>query len=213
MAQKPPTLPTIPSDLGLVPPEKTMPPDKPTTIVVLASGTGTLLQALIDRSSKPYSIAAVITDRPCEAVDRAARAGIPHQVVTFTADDRDGWNRALRDAVAAYSPDVVVSAGFMRIVSADFLSAFDVVLNTHPALLPAFKGAHAVRDALAYGVKVTGSTVHKMDAGMDTGPIVAQWPVTISEGDDESTLHERIKIVERQLIVKVLEEGLWRDRK
>ncbi|EPD71117.1 phosphoribosylglycinamide formyltransferase [Corynebacterium pyruviciproducens ATCC BAA-1742] len=181
--------------------------------MVLASGTGTLLQALIDRSSKAYSIAAVITDRPCEAVDRAARAGIPYQVVTLTADDRDGWNRALRDAVAAYSPDVVVSAGFMRIVSADFLSAFDVVLNTHPALLPAFKGAHAVRDALAYGVKVTGSTVHKMDAGMDTGPIVAQWPVTISEGDDEATLHERIKIVERQLIVKVLEEGLWRDRK
>ena len=113
--------------------------------------------------------------------------------------------------MAAYEPDIVVSAGLMRIVSSDFLEAFEVVLNTHPALLPAFKGAHAVRDALAYGVAVTGSTVHKMDAGMDTGPIVAQWPVLINEDDNEESLHERIKIVERQLIVKVLEEGLWRD--
>ncbi|QQU87748.1 phosphoribosylglycinamide formyltransferase [Corynebacterium glucuronolyticum] len=186
-------------------------PEKKMRVVVLASGSGTLLQAMMDRDSSVYEIVAVITDRPCVANERARAESVPTQVVEFTPGDRDQWNRDFRDAVAAYTPDVVVSAGLMRIVSEDFLAGFDVVLNTHPALLPAFKGAHAVRDALDYGVAVTGSTVHKMDAGMDTGPIVAQWPVLIKEDDDEDSLHERIKIVERQLIVKVLEEGLWRN--
>lgn len=180
-------------------------------MVVLASGSGTLLQAMMDRRSSVYDIVAVITDRPCTANERARAASVPTQVVEFTPNHREQWNRDFRDTVASFDPDIVVSAGLMRIVSSEFLEAFDVVLNTHPALLPAFKGAHAVRDALAYGVAVTGSTVHKMDAGMDTGPIVAQWPVLINEDDNEDSLHERIKMVERQLIVKVLEEGLWHD--
>ena len=164
---------------------------------------------MLDRRSERYDIVAVVTDRECLACERAEKAGVPHEVVKY-AEPREEWSSDLRKAVAQYLPDVVVSAGLMRIVTEDLLDGFPVVLNTHPALLPSFKGAHAVRDALAYGVKVTGSTVHKMDSGVDTGPIVAQWPVFIQPGDDEDTLHERIKTVERQLIVKVLEEGLWK---
>ena len=118
---------------------------------------------------------------------------------------RAAWNAALTEAVAAYQPDVVVSSGFMRIVSPEFIDAFDgKYLNTHPARLPSFPGAHGVRDALAYGVKVTGCTVHWADAGVDTGPIVAQEAVAIQDGDTEQTLHERIKVVERRLLVSTL---------
>ena len=119
--------------------------------------------------------------------------------------DRAAWNAALTEAVAGYEPDVVVSSGFMRIVSADFIDAFDgKYLNTHPALLPSFPGAHGVRDALAYGVKVTGCTVHWADAGVDTGPIIAQEAVAIGDGETEESLHERIKVVERRLLVSTL---------
>ena len=116
---------------------------------------------------------------------------------------RDDWDAALTEAVAAHSPDLVVSAGFMKILGKRFLERFPVV-NTHPALLPSFPGAHAVRDALDYGVRVTGCTVHLVDAGVDTGPVIAQASVPVDDEDDEAVLHERIKSVERELLVEVV---------
>jgi phosphoribosylglycinamide formyltransferase-1 len=119
--------------------------------------------------------------------------------------DRAAWDRALATAIAEHEPDLVVSAGFMKIVGPAVLDAFGGrLINTHPALLPAFPGAHAVRDALAAGVSVTGSTVHLVDAGVDTGPVLAQREVPVEPGDDEARLHERIKIVERQLLVETV---------
>jgi phosphoribosylglycinamide formyltransferase-1 len=179
-------------------------------IVVLVSGTGSNLQAVIDAvkaGELDVEIAAVGADRPgTYGVERSAAAGIDTFVVDFKAyADRAEWNAALADAVASYRPDVVVSSGFMRIVSPEFIDAFDgKYINTHPALLPAFPGAHGVRDAMAYGVKVTGCTVHWADAGVDTGPIIAQEAVAIKDDDTEETLHERIKLVERRLLVSTL---------
>ncbi|MPY97402.1 MAG: phosphoribosylglycinamide formyltransferase [Actinophytocola sp.] len=180
------------------------------TIVVLASGSGTLLQSLLDATQQddfPATIVAVGTDRDgVVALDRADQAGIP-RFVTPLADypDRTSWDAALTKAVAAYQPDLVVSAGFMKILGSEFLNHFGFrVINTHPALLPAFPGMHAVADALAAGVKVTGSTVHFVDSGVDTGPIIAQEAVTIEPDDDEASLHERIKAVERRLLVDVV---------
>ena len=179
-------------------------------IVVLVSGTGSNLQSVIDAvqaGDLDVEIAAVGADRPgTYGVERSAAAGIDTFVVDFKAyRDRAEWNAALTAAVAAYQPDVVVSSGFMRIVSPGFIDAFDgKYLNTHPALLPSFPGAHGVRDAMAYGVKVTGCTVHWADAGVDTGPIIAQEAVAIEDGDTEETLHERIKVVERRLLVSTL---------
>lgn len=171
-------------------------------LVVLVSGSGTLLQALLDAADLPVKIVAVGADRGgIEGLARAERAGVPGFTVRLRDHaDRAEWDRALTEAVAEYSPDLVVSAGFMKILGPTFLGRFPVV-NTHPALLPAFPGAHAVRDALAYGVRVTGSTVHLVDGGTDTGPILAQRPVVVEGGDDESALHERIKVVERELLV------------
>jgi len=179
-------------------------------IVVLVSGTGSNLQAVIDAvraGELDVELAAVGADRPGSyGVERSAAAGIPTFVVDFSAyPDRAAWDAALTEAVAAYRPDVVVSSGFMRIVSADFIAAFGGrYLNTHPALLPAFPGAHGVRDALAYGVKITGCTVHWADAGVDTGPVIAQEAVPVVEDDTEETLHERIKAAERRLLVATL---------
>ena len=180
-----------------------------TTVVVLASGGGTLAQAVLDAASDPrcpYRVAALVSDRHCEAVGRAERAGVPTAVVEPSAHpDREHWDRALTEAVAVFEPDWIASAGFMRILGAAFLERFpDRVLNTHPALLPAFPGAHAVRDALAYGVTVTGCTVHVVDAGVDSGPIVDQRAVDVAPDDTEASLHERIKVHERQLLVDVL---------
>ncbi|AXY50931.1 phosphoribosylglycinamide formyltransferase-1 [Rhodococcus ruber] len=145
-------------------------------------------------------------DRECAAEGHAEAAGIPHvRVALREHPDRAAWDRALTDAVAAHEPDLVVSAGFMKILGPVFLDRFGGrIVNTHPALLPAFPGAHAVPDALAYGVKVTGSTVHLVDAGVDTGPILAQEPVPVLDDDDEATLHERIKVVERRLLADVV---------
>ena len=177
---------------------------RPIEIVVLVSGTGSLLQAIIDAQDENYRVVKVVADVPCQGVERAKAAGIEAEVVEMGAD-RAEWNKRLVAAVDAAQPDIVVSAGFMKILGADFLSRFEGrTINTHPALLPSFKGAHGVRDALAYGVKVTGSTVHFVDAGVDTGRIIAQEPVLVRQDDDEASLHERIKVVERQLIVKVL---------
>lgn len=174
----------------------------PLEIVVLVSGTGSLLQNILDHQDDSYRVVKVVADKECQGIERAAAAGIPTEVVAL-AEDREEWNHRLVSAVG--SPDAVVSAGFMRILGAAFLERFEGrTINTHPALLPAFPGAHAVRDALAYGVKVTGSTVHFVDAGVDTGRIIAQRPVMVERGDDEASLHERIKVVERKLIVEVL---------
>jgi len=177
-------------------------------VVVLASGTGSLLQSLIDAAvgDYPARVVAVGTDRDCRAVKIAQAAAVPAFSVRLRDyTDRSAWDHALTSAVAAHQPDLVVSAGFMKILGPQFLSRFPArVLNTHPALLPSFPGAHAVRDALAYGVRVTGTTVHLVDAGTDTGPVLAQRAVEVSDDDDEETLHERIKVVERGLLVDVL---------
>ena len=179
-------------------------------IVVLVSGTGSNLQAVIDAVKSgelDVEIAAVGSDREgTYGVERASEAGLETFVVNFNSfPTRAEWDEALTARVASYAPDVVVSSGFMRIVSAEFIDAFHGrYLNTHPALLPSFPGAHGVRDAMAYGVKVTGCTVHWADAGVDTGPIIAQEAVAIEDSDTEETLHERIKVVERRLLVSTL---------
>lgn len=183
---------------------------RPGRLVVLASGSGTILQALLDAAANPaYGalVVAVCSDRAgIPALDRARAAGAAAFVVSY-ADyvERDAWDEALTEAVAAYEPDLVVSAGFLRILGPRFLARFpNRIVNTHPALLPAFPGTRAVRDALDYGAKVTGVTVHVVDEGVDTGPVVAQAAVPVLEGDDEETLHERIKSVERALVVEVV---------
>lgn len=181
-------------------------------IVVLVSGTGSNLQAVIDAvqaGDLPVEIAAVGADRQgTYGVERSAAVGIETFVVDFKEfENRAAWNAELARVCASYAPDVVVSSGFMRIVSAEFIEAFNGrYLNTHPALLPAFPGAHGVRDALAYGVKVTGCTVHWADAGVDTGPIVAQRAVEVLPEDTEESLHERIKVQERELLIEVLRD-------
>ncbi|MEO3828432.1 phosphoribosylglycinamide formyltransferase [Actinomadura sp. B10D3] len=179
-------------------------------LVVLVSGAGTNLQALLDACADPAygaQVVAVGADRPdIGGTERAERSGVP----TFTlrvADfpSRPDWDTALTEAVGAYEPDLVVSAGFMKILGPRFLARFGGrTVNTHPALLPSFPGAHPVRDALAYGVKVTGCTVHFVDEGVDTGPVIAQETVPVRWHDDEDSLHERIKQVERGLLVDVV---------
>jgi phosphoribosylglycinamide formyltransferase 1 len=185
-----------------------VPPSAPARVVVLASGTGSLLGSLIDAATGDYParIVAVGVDRECRATEVAAAASLPAFTVRLgDYPDRASWDAAITEATAAHSPDLIVSAGFMKILGPQFLSRFcGRTLNTHPALLPAFAGAHAVPDALAYGVKVTGCTVHLVDAGMDTGPILAQEPIEVLDGDTEETLHERIKVVERRLLVDVV---------
>lgn len=175
---------------------------------MLASGTGSLLASLLDAADGDYParVVAVGVDRECRSVEVAGAAGVPVFAVRLgDHPDRTAWDAAITDAVAAHSPDLVVSAGFMKILGPRFLSRFaGRVVNTHPSLLPAFPGAHAVPEALAYGVKVTGCSVHLVDAGTDTGPVVAQQPVPVFDDDTEDTLHERIKGIERRLLVDVL---------
>lgn len=181
----------------------------PARLVVLASGTGSLLASLLDAATGDYParVVAVGADRDCAALEIAHASSVPTYVVRLGEHpDRSSWDAALTAATVAHRPHLVVSAGFMKILGPQFLSAFPGrVLNTHPALLPAFPGAHAVPEALAYGVKVTGTTVHLVDAGIDTGPILAQRAVPVLDDDDDASLHERIKVVERRLLVDVLE--------
>ncbi|TFV65759.1 UNVERIFIED_ORG: phosphoribosylglycinamide formyltransferase [Bacillus sp. AZ43] len=178
-------------------------------VAVLLSGTGSLCAALLAATEDPAYPAEVVvvgSDRDAEGLEHARRRGI----ATFTCalgdhPDRAAWDRALADALARYEPDLVVSAGFMKLVGPAVLAAFGGrLINTHPALLPAFPGAHAVRDALAAGATVTGATVHHVDAGLDTGPVIAQREVAVLRGDDEAGLHERIKAVERELLVETV---------
>jgi len=174
---------------------------------VLVSGSGTNLQALLDASADPEygaRVVAVGADREgVEGLARADRAGVPtfvRQVSQFTS--RAHWDRALADTVAAFDPDLVVLAGFMKLVGEEFLDRFGGrVVNTHPALCPSFPGTTGPADALAYGVKVTGATLFVVDAGVDTGPIIAQAVVPVEDDDDVETLHERIKVAERQMLV------------
>ena len=179
-------------------------------LVVLVSGAGTNLQALLDACADPAygaQIVAVGADREgIEALARAERAGVPtftHRVKDFP--DRADWDRALTQSCAAARPDLIVLAGFMKLVGDQFLGTFGGrVINTHPALLPAFPGMHAVRDALDHGVKLTGCTLFLVDAGLDSGPMIAQAAVPVLDEDDEATLHERVKVAERSLLVETV---------
>ncbi|WP_090034050.1 phosphoribosylglycinamide formyltransferase [Cellulomonas marina] len=190
-------------------------------LVVLASGGGSTLAALLAAHDDPAfgaRVVGVVTDRAgAGALDHARAAGVPTAVVA-PADfpDRAAWDEGLAQAVAVFTPDLVVSAGFMRILGAGFLARFGGrTVNSHPALLPAFPGAHAVRDALHHGVRVTGCTLHVVDAGVDTGPVVAQVAVPVLDDDDEATLHERIKVAEREQLVatvgRIVREGMHVD--
>ncbi|GAA3572039.1 phosphoribosylglycinamide formyltransferase [Microlunatus spumicola] len=179
----------------------------PARLVVLLSGTGTLLQALLDASADPAygaEVVAVGGDRPgVLGLERAAAAGVETFVHPLDAGaDRAAWDAALAERVAAYAPDLVVSAGFMKLVGPGFLARFGGrMINTHPALLPAFPGMHGPRDALAYGVKVAGATVFLVDAGVDTGVVLDQAVVPVLDDDTVDSLHERIKVAERDLLV------------
>jgi len=184
-----------------------VPTPSPARLVVLVSGSGTNLQALIDATADPAygaRVVAVGADRDdIEALARAERAGIPtfvKKVGQFTS--RDHWDRAMADTVAGFEPDLVVSAGFMKLAGESFLERFGGrYVNTHPALLPSFPGMHGAADALDYGVKVTGATLFVVDAGVDTGPILAQAVVPVEDDDTVASLHERIKVAEREMLV------------
>jgi len=195
--------------------------ESPLRVVVLVSGSGTTLQALLDAAADPAygaRVVAVGADRDAiEGLDRAARAGVPtfvHRVKDF--ESRDDWDAALTASVTSYDADLVVLAGFMKLVGPSFLAALGGrVLNTHPALSPSFPGMHGPAEALAYGVKVTGCTLFVVDDGVDTGPIVAQSAVPVVEGDTVDTLHERIKAHERSMLVdavrRIAREGFSVD--
>jgi formyltetrahydrofolate-dependent phosphoribosylglycinamide formyltransferase len=175
---------------------------------VLASGTGSILRAMLERR---IPVAVVIADRTCGALDVARDAGVPAELVERTdfskGFDRVAYTDQVVEALRAHDVELVAIAGFGTILSPSFVEAFgNRALNTHPALLPSFKGWHAVRDALAAGVDVTGCTVHLVTEDVDSGPIVAQREVPVRAGDTEETLHERIKEVERQLYPDVIEQ-------
>ncbi len=175
-------------------------------IVALISGSGSNMEALAvacERGEIQASVVAVLADRDCSGLELAAARAIPTgRVEPKHFESREVWSEALRDAVMVHEPDLVVSAGFMRILSPVFVDAFaGRLINLHPALLPAFPGAHAVRDALAAGVRVTGSTVHFVDHLVDHGPIIMQVPVAVEPDDSEETLHERIKEAEHRMLV------------
>ena len=184
-----------------------MPNPTPARLVVLVSGSGTNLQALVDATADPAygaRVVAVGADRDdIEGLARAERAGIPtfvKKVGHFSS--RDHWDRAMADTVAAFEPTIVVLAGFMKLVGPEVLDRFGGrVVNTHPALSPAFPGMRGPAEALEYGVKVTGATLFVVDAGVDTGPIIAQCAVPVLEDDDVESLHERIKVAERRMLV------------
>jgi len=185
-------------------------------VAVLVSGQGSNLQALIDAAADPGSgvcVVLVVSDRAdAYGLERARRAGIETAVVRLEDQpDRPSFDRALRDLVVRARPDVVCLAGFMRILGPEFVRAFpNRIVNTHPSLLPAFRGAHAVRDALAYGVRVTGCTIHLVDEEVDHGPVLFQAVVPVQDGDDERSLHQRIKLEEHRLLpvaVRLVAEG------
>lgn len=176
-------------------------------IVVLASGSGTLLQALIDaQGTHEFEIVGLITDGECAALTRASDARIATKILSL-GTNRDAWDELMAQTLHEFEPDLVVSAGFMRILGDQVLHDWlGKIINTHPAMLPLFPGAHAVRDAMAAGVATTGTTVHFIDAGVDTGEVIVQREVDVYPHDTEHSLHERIKLVERGLIVEVVKK-------
>jgi phosphoribosylglycinamide formyltransferase 1 len=176
-----------------------------TRLVVLASGSGTTLQAILDDPELGAQVVAAGTDVPgCPAMERAEGAGVPTFAVALRDfADRAAWNDELAEAIAKYEPDLVVLAGFMRVLAPSVVARFRIV-NTHPALLPAFPGAHAIREALAAGVAETGVTVHWVDEGVDTGPVIAQARVPVEPGDDEATLRARVQAAEKPLFLATL---------
>lgn len=175
-------------------------------VIILASGSGTLARAIL-AAEKNYEIIALICDRPAaKVIDIANEFGIKVELLELIGD-RTNWDQALLSLVSKYQPDLVVSAGFMRILAPQFVSTFKVI-NSHPALLPLFPGASAVRDALAAGAKETGTTIHWVDEGIDTGAVIAQERIEIRSTDTEDSLHERIKIIERGLIVATIPQVL-----
>ncbi|MBU5174159.1 phosphoribosylglycinamide formyltransferase [Cutibacterium acnes] len=182
-------------------------------VVVLVSGTGTLLQSLIDNLPEQVSIVAVGSDQPdAVALQRAQTVGILTFAEPLPRSDaqtamRAAWDARLTDAVARFDPDLVVCAGFMKLLGQTFLDRFGGrTINSHPALLPSFPGIHGPRDALKYGVKITGATVFMVDAGVDTGRILAQRAVPVLTDDTVESLHERIKVEEREMLVTVVTE-------
>lgn len=185
---------------------------QPLRVVVLLSGSGTLFQALVDAIADGglnAVIAGVVSDRAdAQGLERARRHGIPAVVHPLARGaDRAAWDAGLADLVAGFQPDLVASAGFMKLLGPAFLSRFpDRTINTHPALLPSFPGMHGPRDALAAGVKVAGATVFVVDQGVDTGRILLQEAVDVLDDDDVDSLHERIKVVERRLLIRAVAE-------
>lgn len=172
-------------------------------ILLLASGSGSLAQAIFESPlMNRAEVVGVISDKDSMALERARKVGVKDFLLPMRSD-REEWNREIFELTQSLTPDLVVSVGFMRILNPKYVTTFKV-MNTHPALLPLFPGAHAVRDALAAGVSETGTTVHWVDAGVDTGPVIAQHKVAIDPTDTEDSLHERIKIAERHLIVETL---------
>lgn len=182
-------------------------------LAVLASGSGTNLQAILDAAASPAypaTVALVLSDKlGCGALERATAAGVDTEVVTWEdhGGDRAAFTRTIVEVLDKYDVELIALAGFMRILSADLFEAYpNRVLNTHPSLLPAFRGAHAVEDALAAGVKIAGVTIHVVVPEVDAGPIIAQEAVDVRPGDDTGSLHERIKAVEHDLFPKVIED-------
>jgi len=181
------------------------------SVVVLISGSGSNLRALLDAAANPLypaRILAVGADNPAAGLEHAELHGVPTFVVEpGRFDTREAWAEALLANIKHFDPDLVVLAGFMKILPPNFVSALSPnLINTHPSLLPEFKGAHAVRDALAAGATRTGVTIHVVDEGVDTGPHLAQAEVQILPGETEAALHERIKVVERELLVDVVKQ-------
>jgi formyltetrahydrofolate-dependent phosphoribosylglycinamide formyltransferase len=178
-----------------------------TRLVVLASGAGSTLQAILDDPELGHQVVAAGTDVPgCPAMLRAEAATVATFAVALRDfPDRAAWNDELGETIAKYEPDLVVLAGFMRLLAPSVVGRFRIV-NTHPAVLPAFPGAHAIRDALAAGVETTGVTVHWVDEGVDTGPIIAQVRVPIEPGDDEDSLRARVQAAEKPLYIETLKQ-------
>lgn len=181
------------------------------SVIVLISGGGSNLRALLEEAQNPLSgirILAVGADNPASGLEHAELFGVPTFVVSPSAfQDRESWAKKLLEHIEFFKPDLVVLAGFMRILPPSFVRSLSPrIINTHPSLLPAFPGAHAVHDALVAGAKTTGVTIHIVDEGVDTGPILKQAEVAITPEDDEATLHERIKSVERSLLTKVVRD-------
>jgi phosphoribosylglycinamide formyltransferase-1 len=179
------------------------------SVVVLISGSGSNLRALLDATKNPLfpaRVLAVGSDKPASGLNHADLFGVPTFVVEEKHfSNRDEWAEKLSENISHFNPDLIVLAGFMKVLPQSFVSRFSPrIINIHPALLPSFPGAHAVRDALAAGARETGATVHIVDEGVDTGPVLAQQAVTILPADDEKSLHERIKVVEHKLLVDTI---------